>query len=85
MALRLVLVFRLVSPLSGHSHVAGRRGRPTLFPNLGPVRHTSLEFQSQKLFSLEGHSGASARAHAPWAWRHAEPDFRPVWMEVPDA
>ena len=50
MALSLVLVFRPVSPLSGHSHVAGRRGRPTLSPGLGPVRHTSLEFQSQKLF-----------------------------------
>jgi hypothetical protein len=52
MALRLVLVFRPVSPLSGHSHAAGRRGSPTLFTNLGPVRHTSLELQSQKLFSL---------------------------------
>ena len=52
MALRLVLVFRPVSPLSGHSHAAGRRGSPTLSPGLGPVRHTSLELQSQKLFSL---------------------------------
>ena len=45
MALRLVLVFRPVSPLSGHSHAAGRRGRPTLSPGLGPVRHTSLELE----------------------------------------
>ena len=45
MALRLVLVFRPVSPLSGHSHVAGQRGGPTLFTNLGPVRHTSLELE----------------------------------------
>ena len=52
MALRLVLVFRPVSPLSGHSLAAGRRGGPTLFPNLGPVRHTSLELSRQKLFSL---------------------------------
>ena len=45
MALRLVLVFRPVSPLSGHSHAAGRRGRSTLSPGLGPVRHTSLELK----------------------------------------
>ena len=43
MALRLGLVFRLVSPLSGHSHVAGRRGGTTLSPGLDPRRHTSLE------------------------------------------
>jgi hypothetical protein len=41
-----------VSPLPGHSHAAGRGGSPTLFTNLGPVRHTSLELQSKKLFSL---------------------------------
>ena len=44
MALRLVLVSRPVSPLSGHSHAAARRGSPTLSTGLGPVRHTSLEF-----------------------------------------
>ena len=58
MALRLVLVFRPVSPLSGHSHAAGRRGSPTLSPGLDSGRHTSLELQSQKLFSLSVTLGA---------------------------
>ena len=52
MALRLVLVFRPMSPLSGHSLVAGRRGGPTLFTNLDPGPHTSLELASKKSFSL---------------------------------
>ena len=47
MALRLVLVFRPVSPLSGHSLAAGRRGGPTLSTGLDPVRHTSLELYIQ--------------------------------------
>ena len=64
MALSLVLVFRPVSPLSGHSHAAGRRGGPTLSPDLDPLRHTSLEFQSKKIFSLEGGSaGAGCRGN----------------------
>ena len=46
---------RMTWPLSGHCHVAGLRGRPTLSPGLGPVHHTSLEFQSQTLFSLYLH------------------------------
>ena len=45
MALSLVLVFRPVSPLSGHSLAAGRRGGPTLSPDLDPLRHTSLELK----------------------------------------
>ena len=45
MALRLGLVFRPVSPLSGHSLAAGRRGGPTLFTTLDTVRHTSLELE----------------------------------------
>ena len=51
MALRLVLVFRPVSPLSGHSHAAGRRGSPTLSPGLDSGRHTSLELQSKRKYS----------------------------------
>ena len=53
--MRTIIVFRPVPPLSGHSLAAGRRGGPTLSPDLGPVRHTtynSLELQSQTLFSL---------------------------------
>ena len=57
MALRLVLVFRPVSPLSEHSHAAGRRGSPTLSPGLDSGRHTSLELQSKKLFSLGNQTG----------------------------
>ena len=55
MALRLVLVFRPVSPLSGHSHAAGRRGSPTLSPGLDSGRHTSLELQSKRSFSLDAY------------------------------
>ena len=48
MALSLVLVFRPVSPLSGHSLAAGRRGGPTLSPDLDPLRRTSLELKVKK-------------------------------------
>jgi hypothetical protein len=59
MTLCLVLVFRPVSPSSGHSFVAGRRGSPTLSTGLGSVRHTSLlELQSKTLFSLVRRGGA---------------------------
>ena len=53
MALRLVLVFRPVSPLSGHSHVwqDGGAALPCV-TTLGPVHHTRLELESQTLFSL---------------------------------
>ena len=43
-----ILCFRPVSPLSGHSLAAGRRGGPTLSPDLDPLRHTSLEFEVNK-------------------------------------
>ena len=62
MALRLVLVFRPVSPLSGHSHAAGRRGSPTLLAGLGPVRHTSLELKVKNY---------SPYMHPSLAWPHA--------------
>ena len=48
MALRLGLVFRPVSPSSGHSLAARRRGGPALLAGLGPVRHASLELEIKK-------------------------------------